>query len=121
MRILCPIVLPSPTLVPAFNPTSRTAALYDCKSSVTNRSGTKAYFFWSLRISFSAACLFRLDWTSTSRTSPSASTARNGKHSAVELQIDLVEMPTRVSLQATLSQVGPITGPKWFTQRRTVS
>jgi len=53
-----------------------TAALYDRKSSVTNRSGTKAYFFKSLRISFNAACLFRLDWTSTSRTSPSASTAR---------------------------------------------
>ena len=58
-------------------PRSRTAALYDRKSSVTNRSGTKAYFFKSLRISFSAACLFRLDWTSTWRTSPSASTARH--------------------------------------------
>src|SRR5208337_4061613 len=57
-------------------PRSRTAALYDRKSSVTNRSGTKAYFFRSLRISFSVACLLRFDWTSTSRTSPSASTAR---------------------------------------------
>src|SRR5271169_6738836 len=57
-------------------PRSRTAALYDRKSSVTNRSGTKACFFRSLRISFSAACLLRFDWTSTSRTSPSASTAR---------------------------------------------
>ena len=57
-------------------PSSRTAALYDRKSSVTNRSGTKAYFFRSLRISFNAACLLRVDWTSTSRTSPSASTAR---------------------------------------------
>ena len=57
-------------------PRAWTAALYDRKSSVTNRSGTKAYFLKSLRISFNAACLFRLDWTSTSRTSPSASTAR---------------------------------------------
>ena len=57
-------------------PSSRTAALYDRRSSVTNRSGAKAYFFRSLRISFSAACLLRFDWTSTSRTSPAASTAR---------------------------------------------
>jgi hypothetical protein len=56
-------------------PRTRTAALYDRKSSVTNRSGTKAYFLKSLRINFNAACLFRLDWASTSRTSPS-STAR---------------------------------------------
>src|SRR5271166_1845864 len=32
-------------------PRSRAAALYDRKSSVTNRSGIKAYFFKSLRIS----------------------------------------------------------------------
>ncbi len=55
---------------------SRTAAPYDRKSSVTNRSGTKAYFLRRSRIGFSAACLFRFDWTSTSWTSPSASTAR---------------------------------------------
>ena len=42
----------------------------------TNRPGMKAYFLKSLRIGFNAACLFRLDWTSTPRTSPSASTAR---------------------------------------------
>ena len=30
------------------------------KSSVTNRSGAKAHIFRSLRINFSAACLFRL-------------------------------------------------------------
>src|SRR5271165_3429824 len=75
MRILSSVVLPSPALMVAFDP--RAAALYDRKSSVTNRSGTKAYFFRSLRISFNAACLLRLDWTSTSRTSPSASTARH--------------------------------------------
>jgi len=43
--------------------------------------GSKArqigYFLRSLRISFNAACLLRLDWASTSRTSPSASTARH--------------------------------------------
>src|SRR5208337_5428865 len=47
--------------------------------SVDNRRASAGdEFFRSLRISFSAACLFRLDWTSTSRTSPSASTARQG-------------------------------------------
>jgi hypothetical protein len=40
-------------------------------------SGTKPYFFSSLRINLSAARLFLLVWTSTSRTSPSASTARH--------------------------------------------
>src|ERR1700730_11839651 len=39
-------------------------------------SGTKPYFFKSLRMSFSAARLFLFVWTSTSRTSPSASTAQ---------------------------------------------
>jgi hypothetical protein len=34
---------------------------YDRESSVTNRSGANAYFFRSLRISFRAACLLRLD------------------------------------------------------------
>ena len=34
---------------------------------MTNRSGATAYFLRSLRISFNAACLLRLDWTSTSR------------------------------------------------------
>jgi hypothetical protein len=38
--------------------------------------GNEADFFRSLRIIFSAACLFHLDWISTSRTSPSVSTAR---------------------------------------------
>ena len=58
------------------SPSSRAAEPYDRKSSVTNRSGAKAYLFRGLRINFSAACLFRFDWTRTSRTPPSASTAR---------------------------------------------
>jgi hypothetical protein len=45
-------------------PRSRAATPYDRKSSVIIRSGTKPYFLRSLRISFSAACLFRLDCTS---------------------------------------------------------
>ena len=40
---------------------------------MTKFSGAKPYFFRSLRINFSAAALFRLVWTTTSRTSPSLS------------------------------------------------
>ena len=87
-------------------PRSRTAALYDRKSSVTNRSGTKAYFFKSLRISLGAACSFRLDWTSTSRTSPSARRPATGRPSGRRFSEDLVEMPGRARLEITLSQVG---------------
>jgi putative transposase len=38
----------------------RTAAPYDLRSSVIIRSGTMAYFLRSLRISFNAACLFKM-------------------------------------------------------------
>ena len=77
MRILGPIVLPPAELMQVLDAEIGAAAPYDRKSSVTNRSGAKVYFFRSLRISFRAACLLCLDWTSTSRTSPSASTARH--------------------------------------------
>jgi hypothetical protein len=43
-------------------------------------------------------------------------------HKSVDFQIDLVEMPSRVRFQATLSyRSASIVGPKWFTRRRTVS
>ena len=42
-------------------------------------------------------------------------------HSTVDFQIDLVEMPRRARLLATLRKSAAIIGPKWFTQRRTVS
>jgi hypothetical protein len=67
MRILGAVVFPSTPLVAIFDPELAAAAPQERSSSVIIRSGTKAYFFRSLRISFSAACLFRLDWTSTSR------------------------------------------------------
>jgi hypothetical protein len=59
---------------------------------VTNRSGAKAYFFRSLRISFKTAggVLISLGLDQH----PSAS---------VDFQIDLVEMPSRIRLQATLA------------------
>jgi Transposase DDE domain len=51
-------------------PRSRAAAPYDRRSSVTNRSGAKAYFFRSLRISFRAACLLRSDWKRQDEAAP---------------------------------------------------
>jgi hypothetical protein len=66
---------------------------------VTNRSGTKAYFFRSLRISFSAACVFRLgldqhieDLAFGVHSPPKVD------HKDVDFQIDLVEMPSRMRL-----------------------
>jgi hypothetical protein len=61
MRILGPIVVRSPAFMAALDPQIAGAAPYDRKSSVTIRSGTKAYFFSSFRINFRAACLLRLD------------------------------------------------------------
>jgi hypothetical protein len=53
MRILRSIVLPLPALVPALDPKVSDRGA-DRKSSVTNRSGTKAYCFKSLRGSVTA-------------------------------------------------------------------
>ncbi len=39
-------------------------------------------------------------------------------HAAGDFQIDVIQMPGRVGLGSTFAQ---IMGPKWFTQRRTVS
>jgi hypothetical protein len=61
MRILGPIVPPPAALMQVFDAEIAGRWAYDRKSSVSNRSGAKAYFFRSLRISFRAACLLRLD------------------------------------------------------------
>jgi hypothetical protein len=61
MRVFGAVVPPLTALMAIFDPKSRAAAPSERKSSVIIRSGTKAYFFRSLRTSFRAACLFRLD------------------------------------------------------------
>jgi hypothetical protein len=71
------------------------AATYDRKSSVTNRSATQGYFFRRLRIGFSAARLFRLDRTSASTPSPSASMARQSPFDACA-QASLVSPPAAI-------------------------
>src|SRR5271166_6700106 len=43
-------------------------------------------------------------WTSTSRTSPSASTARQVNHAPIDFQIDLVMMPDRMRFGTALAQ-----------------
>jgi hypothetical protein len=42
-------------------------------------------------------------------------------HAAIDLQIDFVQMPSRIGLGSAFARSAAIFGPKWFTQRRTVS
>ena len=42
-------------------------------------------------------------------------------HAAIDFQIDFVQMPSRMGLGSAFAQSAAIFGPKWFTQRRTVS
>ena len=80
---------------------------------MTSLSGTKPYFFRSLRINLSAARLFLLVWTSTSRTSPSASTARHQvDQAAIDLEIDFVEMPDGMRLRLAFAKIGRDLGSK---------
>ena len=57
------------------------------------------------RMSFTAACLSRFDWTSTSWISPSASTALQIDQAAIDLDIDLIKVPARVGLGPASTQV----------------
>jgi hypothetical protein len=68
--------------------------------------GRRHIFFKSLRMRVRAACLLRLDWTSPSRTSPSASTAPPKiNHPPIDFQIDLVKMPGRMRFRTALAQM----------------
>ena len=75
---------------------------YGCRSHARRH---QAFFLRSMRISFSAARLLRLDWTSTSRTSPSASTARRQvNHAPIDFQARrLEELSIRESTRAAES------------------
>jgi hypothetical protein len=42
-------------------------------------------------------------------------------HTSVDFQIDLVQMPSRMASDDALAGSAAIIGPKWFTQRGTVS
>ena len=61
---------------------------------MTIDEGTYPCFLNSFCINLSAAVLLRLDWTRQSRTSPSASTARQRYLPAADLYKHLVQMPT---------------------------
>src|SRR5271166_418859 len=105
MRILGSIILPSPALMEAFDPpiVGRCAV----KSSVTNRSGTKAYFK-SLRISFQRGVLVSLGLDQHIEDLDfGVNCPPEIDHAAADFQIDLVEIPSRMRLQTTLSQGGP--------------
>ena len=77
MRILRSIVAPSTAFMavryPEIPGCSSIRAQVICDELVWD----KTIFLQQLAINLSAACLFLLVWTSTSRTSPSASTARH--------------------------------------------
>jgi hypothetical protein len=76
MRILGPVVLPSPAVVQVVDAEIEGRCAVGPQIIRDQSLRNDAYFLRSLRISFNAARLSRLDWTSTSRTSPSTSTAR---------------------------------------------
>ena len=42
-------------------------------------------------------------------------------HATIDLEIDLVEMPDGMRFRPAIAKSAAIMGPKWFTQRRTVS
>ena len=70
------------------------------------RSGTKLYFFRSLRINFRAACLFRLDWISTKhQVEDRVDRAPQVDHSADDFQIRFVQMPRCMRLGAAFARI----------------
>ena len=73
---------------------------------MTNRSETKAYFFRSLRISFSAARWSV--WTGPTCRGPHLriDSAPEVDHAAGDFQIRLIQMPGAVWLGAALAQIG---------------
>jgi hypothetical protein len=73
---------------------------------VTNRSGAKAYFFRSFRITLRAACLLRLDWTKhIDDLALGFDSAPEIDHPPIDFQIDFVKMPSPVRLRVALAQV----------------
>ena len=85
-----------------------TAALYDRKSSVTIRSET-AYFLRSLRDQLQRGVLVSLGLDQhIEDLALGVDGPPEVDHSAGDFQIDLVQMPRRMRLRATLSQVGRV-------------
>ena len=87
-------------------PRSRAAALYDRKSSVTNRSGTKAYFFSSFLISSERHACLLLDLDQhIENFALGVDGAPQIDHPPIDFQIDLVKMAGRMRFWTALAQV----------------
>src|SRR5208283_1043873 len=107
MRILNSIVLPSPPLVPAFDPKDPDCGAVRSQVVGDQSLGNEGVRPQELAHQFQRSVLISLgldqhieDLAFGVDSSPEVD------HSAVDFQIDLVEMPSRMRLQATLSQVG---------------
>src|SRR5271165_5496611 len=107
MRILCSIVLPSPPFVPAFDPQVPGRGAVRSQVVGDQPLRNKGILLQELAHQLQRGMLVSLgldqhikDLAFGVDGSPKVD------HSAVDFQIDLVEMPSRVRLQATLSQVG---------------
>jgi hypothetical protein len=70
---------------------------------VTSLSGTKPYFFSSLRINLSAARLFLLVWTKNFALGIDG--APEVDQATIDLEIDLIEMPDGMGLWPSFAQV----------------
>jgi hypothetical protein len=76
----------------------------------------------NFRSSFSAACLFRRFWTSTSSTSPSSSTARHRYIRRPRIRTTISSKRHRpVGDDRRRRRLAAINGPNFITQQRTAS
>ena len=121
MRILGSVVAPSTSLVALRDP--QITGCSPIRSEIIRDEfvGDKAVFLQKLAHEFQCRPFvpFRLD-QHVEDLALGIDGAPKIDHAAIDFQIDLVQMPSRMGLRSAFAQVRFI-GPKWFTQRRTVS
>src|SRR5271166_2681008 len=107
MRILSSVVLPSPALVPAFDPKLSDRGAVRSQVVSDQSLWNEGILPQELAHQFQRSVLvsLRLD-QHVEDLALGVDGPPEVDHSAVDFQIDLVEMPSRMRLQATLSQVG---------------
>ena len=105
----------------AFDPKIRTAALYDRKSSVTNSLRNEGILLQELAHQFHRGVLVSLGLDEHIEDFGLSVDGPPKETIQPSFSDNLVEMPSRMRLQTTLRRSAAIIGPKWFTQRRTVS
>jgi hypothetical protein len=104
MRIFSSVVLPSPALMSSFDPKLSSRGAVGSQIVGDQPLGGEGILFQELAHQFQRGVLVSLGLDQHIEDFASASTARQKvDHSAVDFQIDLVEVPSRVRLQVTLS------------------